>query len=312
MTSTPKKQNEAQTSAPAVRQEKTIVDQVLTKVQKFVEFGEIKLPSDYSPENALKSAYLILQETKNNNKAPVLEACSKESIANSLLDMVVQGLSPMKKQCAFIAFGDKLTCLREYAGTIALARRYAGLSDFSANVIYEGDSFKYSVDPQTGRRHIVEHIQEFENVNIAKIKGAYAVLIFEDKLPHVEIMTIQQIQAAWKQGAAGGTSPAHTKFPDQMAIKTVISRACKNFINSSDDGNLHLDEGGENAGSELRKEVHENAAKEELNIESQEFQEVVDLGNAEQGKDENGSAKTGGEQPAGEGESKAKKPEKLF
>ena len=261
--------------APAVRTDKNIVDQVLTKVQKFVEYGEIKLPSDYSPENALKSAYLILQGTLNRDKKPVLDACSKESIANSLLDMVVQGLSPMKKQCAFIAFGEKLTCLREYPGTIALAKRYAGLKDFSANVIYENDEFNYSVDPKTGRKEVVSHIQKFENINIAKIKGAYAVLIFGDKLPHVEIMTMQQIQQSWKQGAAGGNSDAHTKFTDQMAIKTVISRGCKNFINSSDDGNLHLEDGqSENQGAELKQEIRENSGKETI---SMDFQEAVEV-----------------------------------
>jgi len=268
-----KKGAEKQPQPPAIRPEKNIVDQVLTKVQKFVEYGEIKLPPDYSPENALKSAYLILQGVVNRDKKPVLEACSKESIANSLLDMVVQGLSPMKKQCAFIAFGEKLTCLREYPGTIALAKRYAGLKDFSANVIYEGDKFEYSVDPKTGRREIMEHVQVFENINIAKIKGAYAVLLFEEKLPHVEIMTIQQIQQSWKQGAAGGNSDAHTKFTDQMCLKTVISRGCKNFINSSDDGNLHLED-QPTAGTELRNEIANEQGKETLDI--QDVEEIKD------------------------------------
>lgn len=263
----------AAAQSPAVRSEKNIVDQVLTKVQKFVEYGEMKLPVDYSPENALKSAYLILQGTSDKDGRPVLEICTKESIANTLLDMVVQGLSPMKKQCAFIAFGNNLTCLREYPGTIALAKRYANLKDFSANVIYENDSFKYSVDPKTGRKEIIEHVQSFENINIAKIKGAYAVLLFDDKLPYVEIMTIGQIQQSWKQGAAKGNSGAHNNFTDQMCIKTVVSRACKNFINSSDDGNLHLEE-QPTAGSELREEIVKEQGKETI---SMDFQEAVEV-----------------------------------
>ena len=266
---------------PAVRQDKNIVDQVLSRVNQFVQFGEMNLPKDYSPENALKSAYLILQETVDKDKKPVLESCSKESIANALLDMVVQGLSPMKKQCAFIAFGGKLTFMREYPGTIALARRFANLKDFSANVIYEGDIFKYSADPKTGRKEIIEHVQELENINIAKIKGAYAVLMFDDKLPHVEIMTMQQVQTAWKQGYGGGATEAHTKFTDQMALKTVINRACKYFINSSDDGNLHL----EDKESDVKTEIRE-AQRETISMyDYQEAEEVKEV-KKEQPKEE--------------------------
>ena len=41
---------------------KDITTQVLTKVNTFSETGELKLPKDYSPENALKSAYIKLTE----------------------------------------------------------------------------------------------------------------------------------------------------------------------------------------------------------------------------------------------------------
>lgn len=82
--------------------QKDVVDTVLSKIKDFEEAGELKLPANYSAANALKSAWLILQETKDRNDKPALVVCTKESVANALLDMVVQGLSPMKKQCYFI------------------------------------------------------------------------------------------------------------------------------------------------------------------------------------------------------------------
>ena len=83
-----------------------MVDTVLSKIKDFEEAGELKLPTNYSAANALKSAWLILQETKDRNDKPALVVCTKESVANALLDMVVQGLSPMKKQCYFIVYGS--------------------------------------------------------------------------------------------------------------------------------------------------------------------------------------------------------------
>ena len=49
---------------------------------------------------------------------------------------------------------------------------------------------------------------------------------------------MEQIRNAWNMGAMKGGSPAHKNFPDQMAIKTVKSRAVKSFINSSNDEDL--------------------------------------------------------------------------
>jgi recombination protein RecT len=102
-------------------------------------------------------------------------------------------------------------------------------------VIYEGDVFEYGIGPD-GRKKIIKHEQKLENINLAKIKGAYATVIRKDCVD-VEIMTFDQIKKSWAMNKAGIT-PAHTNFPDQMAEKTVMNRALKLLINSSDDSSL--------------------------------------------------------------------------
>lgn len=88
-----------QQSAVALQQEeKNITTSVLAKVNSFQQSGELRIPKDYSPENALKSAMLILQETKDRSNNPVLQSCTQASIANALLKMVVWGLSPLKNK----------------------------------------------------------------------------------------------------------------------------------------------------------------------------------------------------------------------
>lgn len=64
-----------------------------------------------------------------------MEVCSRESIANSLLDMVVQGLSPAKTQCYFIVYGNQLQLNRSYFGTQAVLKRLTNVKDIWANVI---------------------------------------------------------------------------------------------------------------------------------------------------------------------------------
>jgi recombination protein RecT len=227
---------------PSVVKKTSITDQVLEKVTQFEKMGQIKIPQNYSPENALKSAYLILLETKTMDKRPVLEACSSESIANALLKMIVQGLNPVKRQCSFIAYGNQLNLQREYAGSIALAKRLAGVKSVTSNAIFDGDEFTCEVNGETGRKLISKHIQTIESMGSNKVKGAYAIVELSDGTRAVEVMSMAQIQAAWNQGATKGTSPAHKNFPDQMAMKTVINRALKLLINSSDDSDLFDEE----------------------------------------------------------------------
>lgn len=257
---------------------KTIADSVLARVQQFTANRDIRLPADYSPENALKSAWLILLEAKTKENKPVLEHCTRESIANALLNMVLQGLNPVKKQCDFIAYGDKLYMQREYHGTVALAKRYAAIKDPIANIIYEGDEFEYSIN-EYGVKTITKHTQNLDNIDLNKIKGAYATIRFEDpdKEPHIEIMTMAQIRQAWMQGATKGASPAHKNFPDEMAKKTVIGRACKLFITSSDDSSLFEDPEVDNFTTTAREKAAKRANKEELTMDIE--AEVVTGGN---------------------------------
>lgn len=218
----------------------TIVDSTLERINALQSRNELQIPKDYSAPNALKSAWLILQDVKNLNKEPVLTACTKESIANALLNMVVQGLNPMKRQCSFIAYGNKLTLQREYQGSIAIAKR-VGLKSVFANAIFEGDDFAFEVDGTTGRKKVTKHTQSIDSIGSA-VKGAYAIVTMEDGQVNVEVMNMKQIMQSWQQGPTKGQSPAHKNFPDQMACKTVINRSVKTIINSSDDAALFEDD----------------------------------------------------------------------
>jgi len=102
---------EKNTTAVAVN-EKNICDKVLNRINVLESAGELKIPANYSPENALKGAFLYLQDVKDKSGTPVLQSCSEVSIANSLMKMVVQGLSVIKNQCYFIPYGNQLNFQR--------------------------------------------------------------------------------------------------------------------------------------------------------------------------------------------------------
>lgn len=259
-------------------QEKNVTDNVLARIKDLQETGDIALPQNYNCANALKSAYLILSETVDRDKKPVLQSCSKESICNTLLDMCIQGLSPAKKQCYFIPYGGKLQLSKSYLGNIAAIKRLKDVEDIKAYCIYEGDEFEQEFDLDTATLKISKFNPRFENINLDKIKGAFAIVIGTDGPIYTEVMNINQIKAAWNQGAAKGNSGAHKNFTDEMAKKTVINRACKHFVSTSDDSdllvsafertNVEYDPADivETTHEEVKEEIKEKANKEVIDI----------------------------------------------
>ncbi|AGK97375.1 recombinase RecT [Clostridium pasteurianum] len=271
-------------------QEKNITEEVLSRVNDLSKKGELVVPQGYSAANALKSAWLMLQETVDREKNPVLQVCSKATVANSLLDMVIQGLSPAKKQCYFVAYGKQLQLMRSYMGTVAVTKRLKGIKDVKAYCIYEGDEFEQTFDLDTATLKITKFDPKFENIDLTKIKGAFAVVLGDKGPIYTEVMNINQIKKAWGQGVAykSGKSTAHNNFTDEMAKKTVINRACKMFANTSDDSDLLIeafnnsdekqydeDKIINNVQAEVNQEIEEKANKKTLDIQEDNVKEKV-------------------------------------
>lgn len=255
---------------------KDTVDVVALKVKEFQEKGELHFPANYSPENAMKSAWLILQTIKDRNQKPALEVCTKDSVANSLLDMVVQGLNPAKKQGYFIVYGNQLTFQRSYFGTMAVTKRVTGAKSIDAAVIYEGDDVDYEM--VNGRITNLSHKQKFGNINKDKVLGAYATIVMSDCSVYHELMTIDELRKAWSKAQFWGKDQAvekpgstHDEFKQEMAKKTVINRACKKFMNASDDSSLVMqhvnraDDAAEEA--QIQEEIRNNANGDIIDVE---------------------------------------------
>lgn len=270
-----------------VKEEKNITDNVLNKIHQFQNNGQIYFPNNYSPENALKSAWLKLQEVKDKNGKLALETCTQPSIANALLNMVIQGLNPMKNQCYFIPFGNQLTLMRSYFGSIAVAKQFGEIKDITAEVIYEGD--KVETEIKRGKTTILSHTRSFENINKAKIVGAYVTILYNNNIEESLLMTIDQIKMSWKKSKLNPESKdsTHSQFTEDMCKRTVINKICKYYINTKDDSNLNMikmafetsDE--ELKESEVEYEIQENANKELIDVETGEIQEIEDTASVE-------------------------------
>lgn len=225
-----------------------ITDAVMNKIADLQAHGGVTVPKGYSATNQIYLAFLKLSAMEDpKTHQLILPMVTPQSVANTLLTMCIKGLSLDKNQCAFIKRGQELTLQVQYQGNAMMAKRY-GADDPQAQVIYKGDEFEFEINPRTGKKVVKKHVQKLENIDNSKngenILGAWCLVPYRDhpeKDPKVEIMTMAEIRQAWLQGATRGESPAHKNFPQEMAKRTVINRACKLFIQTSEDGGVYAD-----------------------------------------------------------------------
>ena len=280
---------------------KETIDIVEAKIKQFQDSGELHFPENYSPQNALKSAWLMLQETVDRNKTAALTVCTQASISNALLSMVIQGLNPDKKQCYFIVYGNKLQIQRSYFGSIHVAKSVdPTIKDIYGKTIYADDEFEYEI--KHGKEIVTLHKQKLSNIDKDKIIGAYATILYEDGREISTIMTYEQIKQAWAQSQmkpiddkgnvkAGST---HDKFTADMAEKTAINKVCKFIINGSSDKTI-ISRFAKAVDSEIQEaiveeEIEEKANKQTIDIDDSEVIDAV-FEDVEEPKQEDQEAK---------------------
>lgn len=243
-----------------------IVASVNTRITEMQKNEGLKLPANYSPSNALNAAWLLLSDGSKGQS--LLQKTTPESQAKALLSMVIQGLSPAKNQVYFIPYGKDLTLTRSYFGSLAILRRLDNVKDVWAQVIRDGD--QWAVKSERGRMVIdwAPNVESLDN----EIVAAYAVIEDTEGVLNYTLMTRKQIDQSWSHAK---TKNVQREFPDQMAMRTVLNRAAKFYINSSSDNDLLLGAINETTADEYeRKEVSEAPKLDDLIEAEPEKQEV--------------------------------------
>ena len=202
---------------------------VLSRVDEMCKVG-FTMPKDYNYVNAVKATMLKLQEVKDKNGKPALEVCTPSSIQSALFSMVVKGLDVSKNQAYLVCYGEQLQLQESYFGKVLQVKRIFPDWEPRPNIVHADDTFKYAVNPETGRRELVEHTQSLENLD-KPIVGGYIYLPCADGGKDLYCMTYKQIIAAWSKSRSGGATAK--QFPEKMAMKTLVNSGCNIIINST-------------------------------------------------------------------------------
>lgn len=209
-----------------------LVTQVSNQIIEMQQSQGLSLPKNYSVGNALNAAWLILDDSSSGQS--ILQKCDRGTVAKALLDMAIQGLSPAKNQCYFIPYGKTCTLTRSYMGSMAVVKRLNGVKNIEAYVVREGNEFEVGVvNGELAVTNWQVHVEDLDN----PITHAVCVIEKDDGSKVFTIMTKKQIDVSWSHAR---TTKVQKEYPEEMAKRTVINRAAKLFINTSDDSDLFV------------------------------------------------------------------------
>lgn len=174
------------------------------------------LPSHVKPETWVRLAQGVLR--RNDNVRKVAER-NPGSFMAALLDCARLGHEPDTPQYYLVPFGNEIVGIEGYQGEIERMYRAGAVASVKAEVVREGDHFRYN--PQTMDRP--EHEPDWFG-DRGELKGVYAYAVMRDgSTSRVVVMSRAEVMKhkAAARGANSADSPWN-KWEESMWLKTAV------------------------------------------------------------------------------------------
>lgn len=219
--------------------------------------------SGYDVQGALSYAILKMQNDG------ILAGVQSDLVVQALLQTAYMGLDPRQNQVYYISYGGKLQVQSSYFGKIAQLKELPEIKSIKSEVVREGEGFNFD-DFKISHKKTLETLDN-------PIIAAYAIIEIVDGEEVVDVMSASQINQSWAQSSSkkltftnhGQThlnpvNDVQAKFPDQMAKRTIISRAAKFVVNTSRNPSVAEAENEEN---KAMRDVTPNELEDDLMLE---------------------------------------------
>ena len=145
------------------------------------------LPAGFNKARFIQNTVALMQDNKDLAKYP------QSKVVPGLLKGAYLGLDFFNKECYLIPYGQDLQFQIDYKGMQKLVKKYAvrPVDEIYARIVRDGDDFSESIKDN-------EPVVNFnpKPFNNGKIIGAFAVCQYKDGGAKVEVMSIEQLDAA--------------------------------------------------------------------------------------------------------------------
>lgn len=176
------------------------------------------LPTDVVPEVFQAALFLHLHDPKSQ-----LRDCTPESVLECTIQAAQDGLLP-GRDCFFLPFNDrgrrKATYVQHYQGIIRVLERTGKVAKAFAHPVYSNDHFVVDYLTDTfSHKPALDHAR-------SSILCYYGCVVLKDGTRHVEVLTLDEIEAVKRRAPAAEQGPWVT-HPIMMSRKTALKRVEK-------------------------------------------------------------------------------------
>lgn len=210
-------------------------EEVIKNIEDSVRSGSITVPPHYDYKKAIagvKSYVAHCLASESEAERTFLDG-SAASLSTALYDMLTLGLSLHDKSCYLFRKSRKTgqyTLRRSYYGTEKIIRELYPDSKIFAAAVYEGEQFNMGRFVN-GKPIEISHYPDLECMNKGNIIASYAVILDkDDKVIGYSIINTTALANIKLNG--GFVNPVWKTYPEEMAKKSAINRACKTLVNS--------------------------------------------------------------------------------
>ena len=166
----------------------------------------LALPRHLNADRLLRIAMTSVQRT------PKLLDCDPKSLIAAVIQSAQLGLEPdgALGHAYLVPYGNTVTLIPGYRGLVDLARRSGQLSTISAQVVYERDTFDYTL----GIDETITHRRYDGDEDPGKMTHAYAVAKLKDGGVQTVVMSRREVLAVKARSKASGSGPWVTDEPE--------------------------------------------------------------------------------------------------
>ena len=179
------------------------------------------LPKEFNKARFVQNCMTVLQEGKAD-----FSKCEAKTVVRTLLKGAFLGLDFFNGECYAIPYGGKVQFQTDYKGEKKLCKKYSirKIKDIYAKVVREGDLFEEKI--VDGQQTVTFTPISFNN---GAIRGAFAIVLYEDGGMEYEAMSVEEIEQTRKDFSKAPNSDAWKKSYSEMCKKTVLRRLCKHI-----------------------------------------------------------------------------------
>lgn len=168
-------------------------------------------------------------------KSTQLQQCNPNTVQNAIINVAAVGLTlnPADAYAYLVPRKGECTLVISFKGLIKVATDAGGISWVKAEIVKENDTFTYR-----GISEPPEHIVHtpFNQTERGKTIGTFCVAKTKDGDYLVDLIDIDEIN---KIKACASTQVVWNQWPEEMAKKSVIKRASKQWPRTAESSRLH-------------------------------------------------------------------------